>query len=321
MFGDAVALFGDTALIGAYGDDDGGPYSGSAYVFTRSGTVWTQQQKLTALDAANYDRFADTVALFGDTALIGATGSALTNAGAAYVFARSGGVWTQQQKLTSSDLEANDYFGTSVSLDGDTAVISAYYDSHSGLTSAGSAYVFTRSGTTWTQQAKLTASDAMDWDLFGYSVAVEGDTALVASISADDANNCGCGAVYVFTRAGAAWTELKQLAASDAVYDDGFGTSVAISADTALVGSFVDDHAGGGNAGSTYFFSEVAQVGPPCPANIVCDGNVNVSDLLAVINAWGPCIGCVADVAPARGNGVVNVDDLLTVINTWGPCP
>ena len=317
-FGVAVALVADTAVVGAYGDDHAGLFSGSAYVFTRSGTVWTQQQKLTASDAANYDRFAEAVALSGETALIGATGSGGTNAGAAYVFVRSSGVWTQQQKLTSSDLEDNDYFGDSVSLDGDTAVMGATGDSHAGGTSAGSAYVFTRSGTTWAEQAKLTAFDAMSWDLCGYSVAVAGDTALVGAWGGDNAPVYGCGAAYVFTRAGAVWTQLKKLAASDAANDDVFGVAVAISADTALIGAYSDDHSSVNDAGSAYFFTEVAQVGPPCPANIVCDVSVNVPDLLAVINFWGPCAGCPADV---NDDGQVNVPDLLAVINTWGPCP
>ena len=148
----------------------------------RSGTTWTQQQKLTASDGASEDRFGYSVSLSGDYALIGASfvddnGS---ESGSAYVFVRSGTTWTQQQKLTASDGAANDHFGYSVSLSGDCALIGAWGDDDSGSES-GSAYVFVRSGTTWTEQQKLTASDGASTDLFGYSVSISGDTAIVGA--------------------------------------------------------------------------------------------------------------------------------------------
>ena len=109
-FGYAVSVSGDTAVVGAYYDDDGGYDSGSAYIFTRSGVVWTQQQKLTASDAAAYHYFGSSVFILGDTALIGAPGDddMGVNSGSVYVFTRSGGVWTQQQKMIASDAEATD---------------------------------------------------------------------------------------------------------------------------------------------------------------------------------------------------------------------
>ena len=111
-FGYSVALDGDTALVGAYGDDDKGGTSGSAYIFTRSGGVWTQQAKLTASDGEALDRFGYSVALDGDTALVGAYGDddKAPQSGSAYIFTRSGGVWSQQAKLTASDGAGNDYF-------------------------------------------------------------------------------------------------------------------------------------------------------------------------------------------------------------------
>ena len=123
----SVAMDGDTALIGAYGDDDNGSASGSAYVFTRSEGVWTDQAKLTASDAASHDYFGYSVAVDGDTALIGAHANddSGLNSGAVYVFTRNAGVWTEQAKLTASDGALEDYFGTAVALDGDTALIGA----------------------------------------------------------------------------------------------------------------------------------------------------------------------------------------------------
>jgi hypothetical protein len=134
---------------------------GSAYVFTRSGNTWTQEAKLTAGDGAAADQFGYSVALDGDTALIGAYADnvgANRDQGSAYVFTRSGTAWTQQVKLTAGDGAAGDFFGNSVALDVDTAMVGATYDKV-GANDQGSAYVFTRSGTMWMQQAKLTAAD------------------------------------------------------------------------------------------------------------------------------------------------------------------
>jgi hypothetical protein len=142
LFGTSVAVDGDTALIGA-SDDDNGDHSGSAYVFTRSAGVWTEQAKLTASDGATYDNFGYAISVDGDTALIGAFGDDDNgeNSGSAYIFTRNAGVWTEQAKLTASDGANGDYFGDSVAMDGDTALIGALFDYDIGPDS-GSAYVF-----------------------------------------------------------------------------------------------------------------------------------------------------------------------------------
>ncbi len=142
-----MSVSGDTAVIGAYGDDGIGSTSGSAYVFVGSGTVWTQLGKLTASDAAASDYFGWSVSVSGDTAVIGATGDD-GGTGSAYVFTRSGTVWTQLGKLTASDAAAQDYFDSSVSVSGDTAVIGANYDDGIG-TDSGSAYVFGSAACGW----------------------------------------------------------------------------------------------------------------------------------------------------------------------------
>jgi hypothetical protein len=252
-FGISVAIEGDTAVVGSHFDGDAGFFSGSAYVFTRSGTTWTQQAKLTASDAAALDRFGNSVALSGDTAVVGASfgDAAFPDSGSAYVFTRSGTTWSQQAKLTASDAAALDRFGNSVALSGDTAVVGAQGNDDAG-TESGSAYVFTRSGTTWSQQAKLTASDAAADDEFGFSVALSVDTAMVGAPFGDGAVPAS-GSAYAFEPNGTTWTQVVKVTARDAAADDGFGFSVAIDENAVVVGSPFDDDAGS-NSGSAYVF-------------------------------------------------------------------
>jgi len=252
LFGSSVSLSGDTALIGAV-DDDNGVDSGSAYVFTRTGTTWTQQAKLLASDGAADDLFGYSVALSGDTALIGAVCDD-DGRGSAYVFARTNTTWTLQQKLLSPDGTINDFFGGSLSLSGDTALISVHGDDDNGAQS-GSAYVFTRSGTTWAQQAKLLASDGAAIDYFGYSVSLSGDTALIGA-DGDDDNGVDSGSAYVFTRTGTTWAQQAKLLASDGAVYDSFGWSVSLSGDTALIGTPFDDD-NGNSSGSAYVFTRI----------------------------------------------------------------
>ena len=248
-FGHSVAVNGDTAVIGALGDDDDGEASGSAYVFSRSaGGVWIEQQKLTASDAAVDDNFGFSVAVDGDTAVIGAYADD-EGSGAAYVFSRSaGGVWSEQQKLTASDGGdgESEQFGWSVAVDGDTAVIGAawdYGDNDNGYF-FGSAYVFSRSaGGVWSEQQKLTASDGAEEDHFGWSVAVNGDTAVIGAWGDDD-DGSRSGSAYVFSHnTVGVWSEQQKLTASDAAAVDLFGWSVAVDGDTAVIGAWGDNTA------------------------------------------------------------------------------
>jgi hypothetical protein len=252
--GSSVALSGDTAIVGASGDDDAGSNSGSAYIFTRSGSTWTQQAKLSAADAAPEDGFGVSVALSGDTAVVGAyrDDDAGSNSGSASIFTRSGSTWTQQAKLTDANGAADDWFGYSVAVSGDTAIVGAQHDDDAG-SSSGSAYIFTRSGLTWTQQAKLNAADGATFDNFGWSVALSGDTAIIGAFGDDDAGS-NSGSAYIFTRSGSTWTQQAKLTAADAAGGDNFGYSVALSGDTAIVGAYLDDDAGDGS-GSAYIFT------------------------------------------------------------------
>jgi hypothetical protein len=255
QFGCWVSLSGDTALIGSPFDDDKGVDSGSAYVFTRTGTTWTQEAKLLPSDNTAGDWFAYCVSIDGDTALIGAQGDAsLVDTGTAYVFTRSGTTWTLEQKLNASDGAAGDCFGFMVSLEGDTALIGADWDDDNGVNS-GSAYVFTRSGTTWIQEAKLLASDgAAEDDFSGGGVYLYGNTALIGA-EFDDDNGVDSGSAYVFTRSGTTWAQEAKLLPSDgAAYDQFSMNAVTLEGDTAVIGAWYDDD-NGANSGSAYIFT------------------------------------------------------------------
>jgi FG-GAP repeat len=251
MFGKSVAISGDTAVVGAYGD---GNYRGSAYVFVRSGSSWSLQQKLTASDGAADDLFGWSVAISGDTVVVGATQFNFSNLGKgkAYVFVRSGATWNQQQILTASSGGGyiGDQFGGSVAISGDTIVVGAsgedfYY------TDQGSAYVFVLSGATWIQKQKLTASDfalaEAAGDRFGNSVAISGDTVVIGAFKDDIKDVPGQGSAYVFLRSGGYWFQYQSLVAYDGEAFDQFGDSVAISGDTVVVGA-PGDNTGRGSA-------------------------------------------------------------------------
>ena len=310
-FGRSVALSGDTALVGAYFDDGGANRDqGSAYVFTRSGGVWTQQAKLVASDGAANDYFGASVALWGDTALVGAYGDAIganTGQGSAYVFTRSGGVWMQQAKLVASDGAATDGFGVSVALSGDTALVGAYTDDVGVNSDQGSAYVFTRSGVVWTEQAKLVASDGAANDYFGFSVALSGDTALLGAYGDAIGANMGQGSAYVFTRSGVVWTQQAKLVASDGAGNDNFGISVALSGDTALVGAHLDDVGANSNQGSAYLFVLAKANGDACAAGSECASGACVDGVCCNTTCGngdpGDCQACSV-AAGAAANGV-----------------
>jgi len=258
-FGVSVAIFGDTAVVGAWDDDTpGGPDAGSAYVFVRSGGVWTEQAHLFASDGAADDHFGGVyIAISGDTAVVGANSDDTPggwDAGSAYVFVRSGGVWTEQAHLFASDGATDDLFGQSVAISGDTVVVGAIWDDTPGGTDAGSAFVFVRSGGVWTEQAHLFAADGAAGDFFGRSIALSGDTAIVGTNKDDTPGGIDAGSAYVFNRSGGVWTQQAHLFASDGAAGDLFARSVAISGEMVVVGASDDDTEGGTDAGSAYFF-------------------------------------------------------------------
>jgi hypothetical protein len=271
LFGQAVAISGETVVVGAPFNDGAGGFGfdqGAAYVFVRSGGVWSQQQKLEASDPGERDNFAfQSVAISGDTVVIGSLfddGAAGFEQGSAYVFVRSGGVWSQQQKLVASDAEGGDVFGISVAISGDTVVVGAWLDDGAAGVDQGSAYVFVRSGGVWSQQQKLVASDAGAGDGFGLSVAIRGDTVVISAVIDDGPAGADQGSAYVFVRSGGVWSQQQKLEASDAGAVDLFGNSVAISGETVVVGAVLDDGAAGPDQGSAYVFAPPANQPPNC---------------------------------------------------------
>ncbi len=277
FFGISVAISGDTAIVGAFFEDAGGTEAGAAYVFQRDEggpDSWGEVQKLTASDAQASDEFGISVAISGDTAIVGAFQEApggIAFAGAAYLFERNQGGpdnWGEVKKLTASDAQGG-RFGHGVSLSGDTAIVGALAArvGGSGGFLAGAAYLFERNQggpDNWGEVTKLTASDAQSGDSFGISVAMGGDTAVVGALE-EDAGGRNAGAAYVFERNQGGpdnWGEVKKLTASDAEAFDFFGISVAVSGDRAIVGAYLEDAGGVGFAAGGAYVFERDQDGP-----------------------------------------------------------
>jgi hypothetical protein len=273
-FGYSVAIYGDTVVVGALGEGssyNSAPESGAAYIFIRSGSTWTEQAYLKASNTGAGDCFGWSVAISGDTVVVGApceasnaTGvngnqsdNSAAMSGAAYVFTRSGSTWTQEAYLKASNTDANDYFGLSVALSADTAVVGALGEDSNATgvngnqgdnsaISSGAAYVFVRSGSTWTQEAYLKASNTGGY--LGHCVAISGDTVVVGAVgeassatgvNGDQSDNSAphSGAAYVFARSGSIWTQEAYLKASNTGAGDQFGYSVAVSGETVVVGA------------------------------------------------------------------------------------
>ncbi len=293
-FGSAVAIAGDALVVGARFDDDDGANSGAAYVFRFDGTDWIEEQKLIASDAAASHEFGGAVAFTGDAIVVGAQGNGaayvfrfdgtdwieeeiLTPAapttdfgtavatssdvivvgsfGAAVVFRFDGADWIEEEELTGAT-----EFGTAVAVSGDTIVVGASIDDDAVETDPGSAFIFEFDGMNWVETQELAASNATagEGDVFGISVAVAGDIAVIGSRRNDDAAPSS-GAAYVFSFDGVDWEEEQVLKAPDAAPLDIFGDSVAVSGDVIVVGATFDDGAGddpdaGSNTGAAYVF-------------------------------------------------------------------
>jgi hypothetical protein len=253
LFGYAVSLSGDRALIGAIQDDQNGSNSGAAYVFEFDGAGWSQTAKLTPSDGAANEGFGFSVGLAEDRALVSArfNDEGGVAAGAVYVFEFNGIDWVETAKLTPGDGAGGDLFGHALSLSGDRVLVGAR-DDDTDLVGAGSAYVFEFDGSSWVETAKLTASDAGASDQFGQAVSLSGDRALVGASNNDESGN-GAGAAYVFEFDGTTWNQVAKLLASDGSEFDFFGISVSLFGDRVAVGADRED-AAASNAGAVYVF-------------------------------------------------------------------
>jgi hypothetical protein len=252
-FGYSVALSGDTLVIGAHGAAVGGHGAqGAAYVFYRNqggADAWGQVTKLTAADGTALDWFGWSASISGDALVVGAPYADVGDQGAqgaAYVFARNRGgadAWGQVAKLTATDGTADDWFGASVSVSGDTLVVGAHGAAVGGSDDQGTAYIFARNqggADAWGQVAKLTAPDGVALDWFGWSVAVSEDTVVVGAPYAAVEGNSAQGAAYVLARnqGGAdAWGQVVKLTAAAGGAYDFFGISTAVNYGVAIVGA------------------------------------------------------------------------------------
>lgn len=348
-FGVSVAISGDTIVVGAcYEDssttgvnsnpDDNVANSGAAYVFVRSGSSWSQEAYLKAANADAGDNFGLSVALSGDTVLVGAGNEASStpgvnsspdnnavSAGAAYVFVRNAGLWTQEAYLKASNAAAYHWFGEAVAISGDTLVVGARGErsttsevnslpNNSGQ-AVGAAYVFVRSEGNWSQQAYLKAFNPAWYQNFGGAVAISGGTIVVGATGENSSttgvnstpNNSASssGAAYVFVRSGEIWAHNAYLKASNTDPGDAFGVSVAISGESIVVGATFEDSNSIGvnsspneeasNAGAAYLFqrnghkwSQQAYLKPSNPGSGDSFGAaVAVSGTVIVVGAVG----------------------------------
>jgi hypothetical protein len=258
-FGASVALDGDTAVVGAPGSEADGTYPGSAYVFFRKQGNWGQQAKLTSSNGLPDDEFGASVATIGERAVVGAPNHPVgsLHTGSAYIFDRIGESWSEQGILVSDKLRDRDRFGAAVAVSGDSALVGAFWhDTDSGV-DAGSAYVFEKTTAGWAEQAELRASDGAPFDYFGHAVALRDDSALVGARGDDTPAGIDAGSAYLFVRDGNAWRLESKFTAGDAASGDEFGASVALSGDTALIGSWNADLPGAKDAGAAYLFSHI----------------------------------------------------------------
>ncbi len=245
-FGTALGVSGDTLVVTA-----SAAVPGAAYVFVGAGGGWSQQAKLGPSGFSSGERFGQSVSLSGDRVVVGAGRVGVNGAGAVYVFVRNGTAWTEEAKLTASDGAAFDAFGTSVSLDADTLLVGAPMKASTtpGSYANGAVYAYTRGAGGWTEQAKLTASGS-NGDLFGYSVDVTGDRAVIGAPYATNAQ----GQAYVFARSGVAWSQQAILAATAGAAGDELGWSVALGDDSIFVGAPFAGQINGAACGASYVF-------------------------------------------------------------------
>lgn len=315
LFGHGVAVDGSLAAVGAYQPLFG---NGAAYVFSHGPTGWIEQAKLTAADGGLDDQFGISIDIADDVVLIGAhrDDDHGDNSGAAYVFRFnwSTGAWEPEAKLTASDAGPGAGFGYAVSISGNVAVVGANNDTE--FDESGAAYVFRFDGTSWVEEAKLTAPPtAPPDDEFGRSVSVSGDLAVVGAHH-DAGGGTAAGAAYLFAYDGRRWKLAARLGASDPDEYDALGLSVAVDGPSALLGAPYD-----APGGSTYTFDGLADGMPDtcaCPWDLDESGDVGITDLLRVLGAWGPNAGHAADLDE---DGEVGFSDLQVLLGRWGDCP
>lgn len=253
--GGNVALNNNTAVLGAIGRSDNGEKSGAVMVFERNHS-WQQKHLIMPSDGKAGDAFGQSIALTENVLVIGAPHSDTPDkdSGSVYVYTRKGERWIFETKLTAHDGATGDLFGISVAIDKNTILVGADLNDEKAE-NAGAVYVFSNDGEQWQQQAKLTASDAGNTDIFGVRVAISENTALI-SARRDDDDKLGvdAGSAYIFERTGQQWRQKTKLLAPDGKADDRFARGVALEENTAIISAMHHD-AAGKDAGAVYVYN------------------------------------------------------------------
>lgn len=322
-FGRAVSVWGDTIAVGAENDDDVVADSGTVYIFTRVAGVWTPTATIKAPMPGTGDRFGGSVALHGDTLVVGASGedsgatsvggsqadNSRPDAGAAYVFVRTGTTWSLQSYLKASNTDADDFFGWSVAISGDVVVVGAWQEDGAATTvngdaasnaagDAGAAYVYRRTGTTWAPEAYLKYAQQTAGAQAGFSVDIWADTIAVGAWA-----DGGLGAVVVYEYAGGGWTARFRDVSPQTTGGSDFGAWVSLWGDLLAVGSPSHDQPVLDN-GRIFLYH---RTGTSWSRQYEAIGIPGTSDSLGPVSCWGDTAvgGAYYDDDAATNAGIV----------------
>ena len=296
MFGSSVAIDGDTAIIGAIFHEGVGINSGVAYIFERTGTTWSESVELLSSDEDEDDRFGWSSALSGDLAVVSAryNADAGYGSGSAYVFERVAGVWSETAKLVASEEKNNDFFGNSITVDGNTIVVGS--TGQDGVQfDSGAAYVFEKVGGVWTQTSILKSDSPQMGDNLGSRLSLnDADGYLAVSARGIDGVAANVGGVFVYERVGGVWSQAALLTPADGGTSDIFGSSVSIDGNTLAIGSALHD-GNGTDAGAVYMYERIAGTWTFTQKIVATNGvtldyfgaSVSVSGDNLLLGAWG----------------------------------
>lgn len=341
VFGVSAAISGDQIVVGAHGCDTtpGIGNEGAAYVFRRTGGIWTQQQKLIASDGEPYELFGTTVTI--SPAAIGAASvwddDQGQKSGSMYMFRWNGASWVEHQKILAPGGNAADIFGYWAAMSGDTMVVTAaLYDDGVTDSNFGAGFVYVNDGANWSLQQKLAAPDRKVGDWFGSHVAIDGNSIVVGAQQTDE-KGVDSGAAYWFIRNGSTWTMRDKMLPIPGASGDRFGWTVGVSGSLAAIGApFDDDKAS--NAGAVYIFNERKTNGEPCTIGTECvsgicvdgvccdtvcgNGNPNDCQACSIANGGpvdGTCSPFTAGTTCRAAGGVCDVTEACDGVNI--ECP
>lgn len=303
-FGSAIALTGDVAVIGSWNAGNNADICppncatdghGAVYVYRFDGAQWNEEQIIVPPGGGElFNYMGGAVAMSGDRIIAGAEGDAefFPSGGAAFIYrhdTEGPDPWVLEQKLTSSDVVLGDFFGGSVTIDGDVAVVASDFNDTESTTASGAAYVFTYNGKAWTQQVKLVPSDPETFALFGFDMELLNGELVVCAIASDEVAGAEVNAGSAYHFPGIA--DCNNNGTLDLIDINGGGS--------------LDDNNNG--------VPDECE----CPTDLDGDGDIDAGDLAQLLGAWGPNPGNPADF---NEDGVIDAADLAQLLGTWGPC-